>query len=663
MIRNEGLRHRSYYTEQEYTGEIVNDLTGLDSDEIEFVLEMLTSEELGKEVSFVEYKHDPVDMHTFLMDPYYMGVVGRTLFPKWIEDLIEMFSGNYHEAIIGGAIGTGKSTFAHVAVIRMLYEASCLRNPQASYGIMDGTPICFANVGVNKTNAQKVVFEGIASKLQLSKYFMDQYTPSKKSSKEIVFADNIQITPGSSTETGVIGMNILGGIIDESNFFDSGKMKAPQKASHARWGHYSKAEVLYSAIQRRMKSRFMRYGKLPGILLLISSKKTVHDFTEKRIRESQGDPTVFVRDYAQYDVKDRKYFSPKTFSVLIGNDRVSSRILAENEVEEFKGKVDDGGKEMYVIDVPDDFRTDFENDVEGAIRDVAGIATHAISNFIQKREKIYEMINHSRSHPFSEVSYDMSKGGGFLWNLIVRQNDSGEYEPLLNPKAVRHAHLDLSLTGCSAGLAIGHISHYTDVVRKRRGPDGSISLHKEIAPYIVFDIVLQIIPPLGDEIDLAGVRALIYDLAEHGFPIRFVSMDTFQSAETRQHLTKKGFRAEHISTVSSTEPYDCAKTALYENRVDCYNYEILNDELKGLEKNEETNKIDKKASGSKDVADCFAGVIVSLTTKVKHRLPAMELGTSESKIDDKDDWILQTKHANFDKDGKPVERPLPFLKG
>jgi len=660
MIKQEGLRHRSYYTAKEYQLSLKDDLETLDDDEMDFVFQMF-DDKFAQDMETIEYKTIPVDMETFLLDPYYLGIVGKTLFPAWLDDLIELFSGEYHEAIIGGAIGTGKSTFAHVAVIRMLYEASCLANPQASYGIMDGTPICFANVGVSKTNAEKVVYEGIASKLRLSEYFMNVYRPVNASKKEILFLDNIQITPGSSTESGIIGMNIFGGIMDESNFMDDRAKKGTKQ---------NIALNMYAAIQRRMKSRFMQQGKLPGILMLISSKRTQDDFTEQRIRGAIGDKHVFVRDYSQWGTRKRSVFSPRSFKVLIGNDRLQSKIIKDDkEIEEIKSKSYDD--EVHIIDVPEDYRLDFENDLTGAIRDIAGISTEAISNFLQNREKIFEMINKSRSHPFSVESFDMSKPGGFLWEKLCHkvydEKDPKKFEwrPWLNPQAVRHIHIDPSLSTDSTGFAMGHISHMTEVIRKRRDEDGREVIYKEVAPFVVIDFVLEIVPPLGEEIMLGNVRQLVYDLSAHGFPIRLITMDSFQSADSKQQFMNKGYRAEILSLDISPEPYQNVKLAIYENRVDCYYYKKLIDELKTLEKDNTTGKVDHMATKSKDVSDAFGGVIHSLTTMVKYPAPPMERGISESteSDDEGDRWILQGRHAEFDKAGNKTELPLPFLKG
>lgn len=660
MIRREGLRHRSYYLETEYDDSINESWDNLDDDEKIFVQSLWDQDDLINEIQFMEYKDIPVNMETFLLDPYYFGIVGKTLFPAWIDDLIELFTGEYHEAIITGALGTGKTTMAQVAIIRMLYEASCLKNPQVSYGIMDGSPIVFANIGVTKTNAERVVFDGIASKLHLSPYFMDQYRPINRSKKEIVFFDNIQISPGSSNEGGIIGMNIFGAIVDESNFFDK------RKSSFNRH-EIGRAQELYAAIQRRMKSRFMSHGKLPGILMIVSSKQTVNDFTEKRIKESYDNPHVFVRDYAQWETKARKHFSPRTFKVLIGNDRVRHRIISDIEEKQYAGVED-----VHIIEVPEDFKSDFEHDINGAIRDIAGISTVAISNFIHQREKIFEMLNRSREHPFSVVAYDMSKEGSFRWDyLCLKIQDSEdpqkyEWRPYLSPQAVRHVHIDLALTQDSAGICMGHISHMTEVIRRRRDSNGTVSVYKEMAPYIVIDLILEIIPPKDGEIILSDVRQLVYDLSAHGYPIRFISLDNFQSADSIQQFRTKGYMSEVLSLDRTPEPHETMRAALYENRVDCYPYDKLTNELKFLEKNITTGKVDHNAQNSKDLADAFSGVIHSLTTKVIYPAPPPERGISEvpDRPDDVDHhWVIKGRHAKEDRYGNKVDLPLPFIKG
>ena len=67
-------------------------------------------------------------------------------------------------------IPTHNSTFAEIAMCRMIYEISCFRNPQKVYGLMDGSVIALLNVALVLDNARKVVFQG-KNKVHASPYF------------------------------------------------------------------------------------------------------------------------------------------------------------------------------------------------------------------------------------------------------------------------------------------------------------------------------------------------------------------------------------------------------------------------------------------------------------------------------------------------------------
>jgi hypothetical protein len=413
-----------------------------------------------------------------------------------------------------------------------------------------------------------------------------------------------------------------GVLVHNTNF-----MPQPQqrRAAGMRWEHTSRADTLYAAIQRRMKSRFQRQGRLPGILFIVSSKRTSHDFTAQRVREARNDPTVFVRDYPLWGVKPEAYYTTQKFWVLCGNETIPSKIVPNEEVEALRAKLPE---ETVIIDVPEDFRADFERDLEGSLRDLAGVATVAISPYIQRREKIEEAIDLTRIHPFSKLVHDPSKPGQMLWDHLVKEstarNPGGvsfkRLRPLLNPTAARHVHIDPSLSGDATGLCMAHIGGFKDVVRRVEGGREFM----ERAPLYIVDFLLRIVPPVGGEIELGDVRQFVYDLTAHGFLITSVTLDSFQSADAIQQLSKKGYTSARLSVDTHIEPYDNLKTALYENRVLYYNYPPLIDELRTVEHIREKNKVDHPAHGTKDVADAVAGCLYTLSQKqVSQPLPIL----------------------------------------
>jgi len=556
--------------------------------------------------------------------------------------------------LINNFIVTHNSTYCQVAVCRMLYEVTCLKNPQATYKLTPDSPIVFANVGVNKTNAKKVVFEGLANYIDQSPYFRRECPALKKTQEAIIFKNNIQIAGGSSTEQNIIGMNIFGGIIDEANFFE---MRGG-RATNIKLGQYSNIRKLYDAIKRRRKSRFKRYGKLPGILLISSSKRTVSDFTEEKINESLNDKKIFVRDYSQYEINPDA-FSKETFKVLVGNAVVKSKILEKGEEKRYEGY-----DELVILDVPMDFKEDFEKDISGSIKDIGGISIYAVNRFIQNVDKIQDMQNRNRKHPFTVEEWKFDEPASFMWDKMVRKNKEGVYEPIINPKAIRHAHFDPSLSGDATGFSVAHISHYVDVVRSLN-INGDRTKKLEKAPFFVVDFMLKIIPPDGGEIFLSDMRNMVYEMSAHGYRIRLVTYDAFQSGDAQQILKRKGYRSEKISVDTSMEPYNTLKTAIYENRIDIYPYKPVIDELTALEKDVVRNKVDHTKTIGKDTSDSLCGVIYTLSTqgnKYETVLPTKsEYVTNEEDFKNDDSWVLEGRHAKEDQSGEKIDTPLPFI--
>ena len=587
-----------------------------------------------------EYKRTPVDMHTFVTDPYFLGHTCDNIYPKLLEDLGELFEGGYHECIWTGSIGYGKTFTASIGVCRVIYELSCMKDPHRSFGLAKDSNISIVALSVSEMLATKVVFENIATKVDASPYFRENF-PFEKTKKELRFPGNLWLASRASTDTSALGLNTISAFIDESNFMP----RAP-KGADPRFVGLDRAEVIYNAIKRRMKSRFEKFGRLPGMLFIVSSKSTQDDFTARRIRESHDDPTIFVRDYALWDVKPEDYYQAKRFYVLAGNEQTPSRILDDSEVEATQANL---AERCVLIAAPEDFRSDFERDLEGSLRDIAGVATVAISPFIQRREKIIEAIDRERRHPFSVQVYDSSKGGMFKWDEMVQMTKARQYGtrvekmlPILHPTSVRHVHIDPALRNDSLGLCMSHIAGWKDVIR--RNEEGRQFMER--APVYIVDFMLRVVPPTGDEIILGDIRRMVYDLSAHGYVITSVSMDSFQSADSLQQLAQKGYNAQLISVDTTPEPYDNLKTAIYENRVFFYEYAPLIEELRTLEQKfdaRKKRKIDHPARGSKDVADALAGCLWSLALNAPTALPLPLVRSSGSQGGDT--WLEEQRQA------------------
>mgnify|MGYP000946549132 CR=1 FL=1 len=588
---------------------------GFTKDDVE-LLKAILRKNKGQEFDVLQdllgytYRHRPVGVRRFIEEPEFMGLKGQ-IYPKLLDDLEELFEGDYVEAVLTGAIGWGKSTFAEIAMARMIYEVSCFRNPQKAYGLMDGTIIAFINVSVNRDNARKVVFQGLKTKLLNSMYFREVFPPEDKFVSELRFPGNVWVFPVASNETSILGYNVYGGVMDEVNF-----MSFVEKSARTQ-GKFDQAETLYNTLIRRMKSRFMKQGKLPGILVQVSSSKYPDDFTERRLKDAESDTQIFTRRYSQWDTLPQDKYSGEKFLVSLGSLTRRPEIL-KTEENVVAAKEED----FQIVEVPIEYEMDFERDIDMAIRDLIGMPTLTIKPFIPYRWKLYEAMEKGPEmlgleHPYTAEVTTLQDGATFDVDklLVTRAKKAWEQEKDPAEKfrleqeykkeraKPRFIHVDLA-TSSMAGFAMGHVRDYAIV--ERRNEEGQLFSVK--VPIIVVEMMLRIQAPKGGEIEISDVRQLVYELRSYNYRIGKVSFDQFQSKESRQQLKRSGIESDYLTADANPGVYLALKNAIYEDRLITYHYDPAYQEMIRLEKSEKTGKVDHPPGGSKDVSDAVAGV-------------------------------------------------------
>lgn len=666
--KGKALSHR---TQHEFDALAHEAFVNLTADEQKAVMAILSEMEGGEEtlLELVHQSHwarPPVSMKQFLEDPYYMGIPGESIYPRIKEELIRLFDDeNYVEVILAGSIGWGKSMTASFIVARVLYEMSCLRDPARSFGLSPGSEIHFALISKTLDQTNKVLKAKIMEPLRLSPYFNECF-PWDEKATEVKFPNNIVLFVASvGSETRILGSNLFGVAMDEVNFMGSVSREKTKASSSKGMAGLDVADRLYRKLVRRIKSRFQTAGTLPGKVILISSKTVKNSFTERRVAESRFDPSVFVFDFATWDVKPKSQFTTATFRVLVGGSTARSRLLdADEEVsQEFLDETN-----SYIINVPEEYREDFESDLSEALRDIAGVSVEAIRQFITRQEKIFDAEDKSRKHPFSTYEWVYGTPASFMWPKICVQRSrtlSGGYEerfwvPRVRPKAHRHVHVDVALSGDSLGIAMGHIVRHKSVIR--RDPMGE--RYSDVAPEIYVDFMLRVIPPTGEQIFLPDIRAMIYSLIEHGFQVGSFSCDSYQSAEMLQQMKARGIASEVLSVDRTIEPYNELKQAFYEERLSTYPYKPFTEECLSLEFDGHKGKVDHPLAGSKDVADSVAGLISGLMKFAgKAPLPMLS-GYSDDVADFDHAWVLGDKKKPVEPGSGPNPgMPLPFLGG
>jgi hypothetical protein len=350
-----------------------------------------------------------------------------------------------------------------------------------------------------------------------------------------------------------------------------------------------------------------------------SSAKYPDDFLEKIAKEN--DPSTVVIEHAEWETKPSHRYSGEKFYCFVGSSTRAPAVCEdEKDVEAYSlvGKV---------IPVPIEYKSDFVRDIEGAIRDIAGLNIRNFNRFITAEQKLEEMWDASIPIPFDDrfaegiMSEDIVSALRYEKFLKYFKTETGSSfsRPFLHPQAPRYCHVDLGVTNCPTGISVVHVGDNREVERRREDGEG-LHVVKEVVPIIYVDLVLRIVPPTGGEILIETVRNIIYDLRDKvGFRFAKITYDQFQSRDSQQILKKRFGEdvVDHLSVVRTNDPYLVMKEAIYENRVKCYPYEPLIRELRSLQIEPKTGRIEPLPNETKDVADSFAGAVWNATTDME----------------------------------------------
>ena len=574
----------------------------------------------GDMSSVYRFGAPPVSIAEFIADDYFMGKVARDLYADNIPDLLDIFhpSNNYIEIVLTGATSIGKTFLTAIAMTYVIYTILSYNDPHRILGGSSASPIVIINMSVNAQKAREVIFTRIKTMVDMSPFFREKLPRDMRLVDSLVWrtstdADDIKkrtgsqilYKPGTADSLSALGDDIYAGIGDELNFF-----RVIEKSKRSYGETYDPAQKLYDTISRRMKGRFSAGGLPLGKFFLLSSAQYPDDFIERRIAEAEADgslgETVKVIRKSLWEAKrgvfiaGRPVFGEKTFRVEVGSSRRGSRLLdtfdRQTSSVTFRSFSDIEGK---VLEVPVELYDDFFRDVEGAVRDFGGEVTRAILPFFPDTGPIFDAVSDEIAHPWSSLTTTLVDGSELLVDvLFARDEKTGRTTTRRAPGRLRYAHVDLAETQDSAALSVVHVGGWRRVRRVGQEYD---------EPVFETDLMLRIVPPRGGEIQFSRIRDVLYQLRGLGMSFGAVTYDSFQSTDSIQQLSSRGYRAETLSVDREVAPYEYLKEAFFDGRMVVYEYEPLTTELARLERRE--RKIDHPVGGSKDVADTLAAAV------------------------------------------------------
>ena len=149
-----------------------------------------------------DYLWPPVSVQEFVEGKQYLGNILRgNIYPKILNDLIELSEGRYSEVLLTGAIGWGKSLMAEVGIAYDIYKVSCLKNLADAFGLIPNSNIAFINVSVDKRQATKVLFGGIGNLIRKSPYFREKFPYDANITTGLRFPRGVIAYPSSGQRT------------------------------------------------------------------------------------------------------------------------------------------------------------------------------------------------------------------------------------------------------------------------------------------------------------------------------------------------------------------------------------------------------------------------------------------------------------------------------
>ena len=580
------------FTFEEITNISKDEFAKLSKEDKELVLKILSEyKETGtsktlEELWNADYVEIPVSIDEFICNERYLGKStrqGQSIYPYWRKTYRKIFDPAlaYEEVIFTGAIGVGKTKTADVCLAYLLYNLMCLRNPQKYFKMNEGEEISIFFLNINLTLAEGVGFNTLHKMLIDSPWFMERGTVTGRVKERYNPPNNITIKFGSKSDH-ALGQQCFAALMDEADF-SRGSIKGASALD-------VKNEIMqtYNAIKERMNSRFIKNGVQYGRLFLVSSKKSDQDFIEAYIRKMKAegqDKHLLIIDEPQWVIKPEGTFSKEKFPVAVGNKSLKSRILPDNlSKEEEEALIKQGYRILWV---PVNLKQSFILDVNTALMNLAGISVMGTTTFFN-----FDM--------FSKCYIQNYKNPFVSDVLTIGMQDDLQIQDFFEidkiPMAVRmmpqFIHIDASLTGDKTGISDVGASGVKEL-QTYNGADESIIT--EMTYKHIFTVFIQ--APHGTEISFEKTRKFIYYLKAQGFNIVGVSLDGFQSADTKQMLLAQGYDATIISLDKTPQGYLTLRSAMNDGRIGLIQIELLEKELIELQRDVSTGRLDHPAEG------------------------------------------------------------------
>ena len=461
-----------------------------------------------------------------------------------VADTFDLSIENHPSYMIDGFV-SHNSSVTSVSIAYEIYRLLMLKDPNKYYNLLDVDTIVFMLFAATQGTAQDVNWGYISNILAVSPFFIDNLDFKETKAQFIELTPHIGIQIGSRAHK-ALGKAVLSAVLDEGNF---GLIQDQVKNT-------------YNAIMRRRGSRFKQGFKTPGIVWLVSSPQTGEDFINERIKKAEGNDKILVVDNVPiWEVKAEKVqYCGETFPVFLGDEVQDPQILESDEVSKnFPADL--------IINVPVEYRTDFESDLLDAIRDIAGRRIASSLNVFKSYSQLVKTFRKS----------NLFKTDTMPVHLGTQIHDFQEYinipllQQLIQDPTPRCIHLDSALTGDRYGIASclctsrDMYDAMTDSVISRR--------------LFVNDFSVGLEAINSDGMPASAIAKFLIWLKSQGYPIALITGDKPATTSIIPELKIAKFKTEYLSVDTDRSPYLVLKQRILSGEFIGTNNKILIKEL------------------------------------------------------------------------------------
>jgi hypothetical protein len=443
-------------------GDSLELLDRLSSNEKKVAWEVLQQLKEGGEYNWLnqlwqlDYTELPPTPSQFFNDPNFLLHVGQDLYPKWRGELEIMLNplNNIHEIVLRGCIGSGKTYVGAAITCYDLCHLMLMKNPQRSLGLTRGSeentnsPIYYGLISSDLSQLERMLWTYVLQMMKRSPFFRKFSTlKEEKEYKGLYLSlpNNIHLI-GGSLPAHILGLNLYGAVLDESN---SRRSADP----------LSQAYDFYLKLRNRVENRFIQTsGK--GRIVLVAAESGEGSFLDKHCKSLKETPNlgvdVHICRFSEWEIKGfTMNLSGETFKVDIGDNLRAPHILEDKE------EVREGAS---IVKVPVEYRRSAERDLIEFLKERAGVTPgrankyfyniSALLNCFQAYNPVLSDIAECATNTPYELKdyFDVPK-------LIIKVR--GKYQPLIDPEALHFMHVDLAKNECFAGLSMCHVSGYS----------------------------------------------------------------------------------------------------------------------------------------------------------------------------------------------------------